>query len=1156
MAKYEFVQPKFTEGVLANAFAGRSSEEFYHYGLKSCKNMIPILSGPCVKRPGTNFIGEAKNSTATFHPFFKDKDNTYILEIGASTATFTLTCQTNDVPTITTATTAALFKGMGVSGPGIASGATIISVDSGTDFDISVVPGSDLGPNTLTFSTYSYLRIWSLNQLLNNKSLILSDTTPTPSGAWQASQSHTNVSQTSTSGSGTGAEFSIATDGSGNPTVTVTTIGSGYLASDTLVLTDPHVGTTNTATVTVSSTPSTFEITMPWTAAEVPTLNTTQSGDYIFVCCPTKSPRRIIRTVDLTDTGTDVCSDGSKWVHDEFIMEDGPWMDVNIFKEDDATEQYSIKLDTEPSTSVTVQKRILGNVEFDITTNSIILMNHGLQAGMQVTLADQGASGTCSSVDDSEGVHFNHAGHSLKEDDVIQIQATTTFPGNIEANTNYFVIDVTENGSAIGFKLGLTKGGDAIEYSSAGSGTITYTSSWGNLVNDTTNEVSTLNGTKTVYVVATTSGAFKISDTDSGTPYEMNLRTAATSPNANVLLSRPRYKVGTTVSFKQYLAGTETTNTNRLITSTDVGRQIRINPLSRPLESLSSIRWTWGIIKEVTGATTFTVKLETEICNTREDSVSTPVTKGTSEFRLGAFSDTLGWPQVPQIYQQRMVFAASNTQPSTIWLSRTADFYSFAPTVIQDQSQASSISDGIATEVITNASALNFTLDSDTLDQIKWLAESKKLTMGTSAGIYMLYGSETNLTVTPFRFTINKESTFSATDTAPIIVSNAVIYPQIGGKDVQALLFEGESQQWNSSKISLKGYDIIKSSQIKKMVWQERPLNIIWIMMDDGRLLSLSYDRQAQFAAWAEHIIGGTDVKVTDIEMIPTASHDQIWLKIERTINGSTKYYVETLARFPMENALDREAYVFSDSALTISIAGKAFTVTDSSGLLVTSVAHGLVDTQIIQVSNSGGTLPTTLIVGTDYYVKYVNADTFRLALSSGGTSIAYNAGSGGINNWKTKEVRGYTHLIAETVQIYYGGMQHASKVVASNGTVTLEHFQATDTVIGLSYEGELETLEPSAPDNQYSFSKRLLNLQLIIEESLGIEVSYNDLSEEILFRSMLNQMGVKIDLFTGKKDLSLSGIGWESHNLKIISNGPFPMQINALVIEAETGGT
>ena len=80
----------------------------------------------------------------------------------------------------------------------------------------------------------------------------LSDTTPTPSGAWQASQSHTNVFQTSTSGAGTGIKFSITTDGSGNPTVTITTIGSGYAASNTIVLTDPG-NTTNTATVTVSS---------------------------------------------------------------------------------------------------------------------------------------------------------------------------------------------------------------------------------------------------------------------------------------------------------------------------------------------------------------------------------------------------------------------------------------------------------------------------------------------------------------------------------------------------------------------------------------------------------------------------------------------------------------------------------------------------------------------------------------------------------------------------------------------------------------------------------------------------------------------------------------------------------------------------------------
>ena len=82
---------------------------------------------------------------------------------------------------------------------------------------------------------------------------VMVDSTPTPSGAWTASQTHGATGQTSTSGSGTGATHSITTDGSGNPTFTLVTGGTGYAAGDTIVYTDPHVGTSNTATVTLES---------------------------------------------------------------------------------------------------------------------------------------------------------------------------------------------------------------------------------------------------------------------------------------------------------------------------------------------------------------------------------------------------------------------------------------------------------------------------------------------------------------------------------------------------------------------------------------------------------------------------------------------------------------------------------------------------------------------------------------------------------------------------------------------------------------------------------------------------------------------------------------------------------------------------------------
>ncbi len=1031
MAKYEFLQPKFNEGVLAKSLQGRSSEEFYHYGYKSSKNLIPVLSGPVVKRPGTNYIGEAKDPTAVFVPFFKDKDNTYILELGVS------------------------------SGSG-------------------------------------YLRVWSQSQLLKER-------TGTP-GTTHA----TNIYETAS--------------------------------------------------------------TVPWTSAQLETLKFTQSGDIIFVCCPDKKPHRIFRT--LVTSGTRAADD-SFWTVDEFSMTDGPYKSINIYSEDDNDKKYSLKLTTEPDTS---HLHEVGTVEFNTVDDSLVLANHGLQTGQKIRL--NGSSGT--------GWGNVRQRATSKDDTQTHMDGGNTSSGSANFNLDGFV-------------------------------------------------------------VSSTGTSFQWADTDGGPVRKFELfedDPVTTSSNANVKVYKYAYIASSsTRSLTLYNNGsTGTTLTNSYFKSTDVGRLIRINPLMKAGSLIGGIKWCWGIIKTVSNSV-ITVEFKTEMSNTRDS-------HGTSEFRLGAFSDGEGWPHVAQIYQQRMVLAANTIQPSTIWLSETAQFYSFAPTVLADQGTQQSFTDGMATEIVIDSSALTFTLDSDTLDSIKWLAESKKLTMGTSAGVYMLYGAETNLTVTPFRFTINRETSFSATNTAPIVVSNALLYAQIGGKDVQSLELEGgTTNQWLASKISMKGYDIIKTSEIKKMVWQERPNNLIWFMMADGRLLTLSYDRGAEFKAWSEHVLGGslyrkiittsqsttprafttssssgllltdnshgladgtviqvtttgtlptglslstnyyvrdktdnnfklattasggaiaytddgsgthswhkptiytvdgdnaslytvdknvvvsgysisdwnstqrvmavtvnssTDTEITtdldssglantteavsgrkqrisdessanaqvvDMEMIPTASHDQIWFKVKRTIDGVDKYYIETLGRFPTEGALTRNEYVFSDSAITGS-------------------------------------------VGTD---KIINT---------------------------------LAHLKNEEVQIYYEGMQHVNKTVTATGgteQITLDHTQGNEHVTGLPYNAEFETLEPSAPDNQFSYTKRLIKIAVLVEESLGIQLEYNDLSEELLFRTTVDAMGRQIPLFSGLRKLSLSGIGWDTHNLKVVSNGPFPMQLNAIIIEAETGGS
>ena len=1114
--KYEFLQPKFNEGVLAKSLHGRSNEEFYHYGYKSSKNMIPVLSGPVLKRPGTNYIGDAKDASAVFIPFFKDKDNTYIIELGA--VTYTFSCATTADPTVTISSTTTLKVGDKVSGTYIPDDTTIASINDPTTFELSKA-ATGVATNTLTFVS-GYLRVWSQNQLLTDN--------------------------------------------------------------------------------TVGSSPPTYEADFsstifPWTAAELNGLKSTQSGDIIFVCSPTKPPQKIFRTLSTAESAA-VADDTSVWAIEEFVTTDGPYTEINIYDESEATKRYTLKLTTEPSTV----KRI-NAVEFNTTKNELVLANHGLQVGQKIKLNGSTTPGW-------GNIRKNESG---------------------ETNTN-------------GYKQTLMDGSKSVDHADA-EGT-THTGS----------QIFNIDA----YVTSTTSTTFKFSTgaTETGKIQEFELvlkDPITTSSNAKVFVEKYVYAPSATpISLTLYNNGsTGTTLTNTYFNDpNDIGRLIRINPLLKGGNNIGGIKWAWGIIKTISSSV-ITVEFKSEMANTRGS--GTPAASnivGTSEFRLGAFSLGQGYPHVAQIYQQRMVLAATSVQPSTIWLSETANFYSFAPTVISEQGSPDSVTEGVSSEIIIDSNALTFTLDSDTLDEIKWLGESKKLSMGTSAGIYMLYGAETNLTVTPFRFTINRETSFSATDTAPVIVSNALLYTQIGGKDVQSLELEGgQSSQWVSSKISLKGYDIIKSSEIKKMVWQERPFAIIWFMMANGKLLTLSYDRSLEFQAWSEHLIAGkiyrkvtatiqatadriftastdsgllltdtvgthgllngqiiqvtttgtlptglslstnyyvvnktantfkletsvsagaiafTDVgggthswhkptiytvagdqtsmfvadkyatisnyedsnwnvsqeiinvlstggnteittrldsssfagttstnpiiesdgsshaQVTDIDMIPTATHDQIWFKVKRTINGTDVYHVETLGRFPTEGALDRNAYVFSDSAVT-------------------------------------------------------------------GTVSA------------TKVVNGLKHLRNEEVQIYYEGMQHANLTVTNTGgsdeTVTLSHTQGNEHVTGLAYDAEVETLEPSAPENQFSYTKRLIKAAVLVEESLGIQLEYNDLSEELLFRTTEDAMGRQIPLFSGLRKLSLSGIGWDTHNIKIVSNGPFPMQLNAIIIEAETGGS
>ncbi len=84
MARTRTIQNNFTSGELSPRMEGRSDFPKYQNAVKTMENLIPLKFGGAVRRPGTRFVAEAKDSTKKTRliPFEFNDTQAYIVEVG------------------------------------------------------------------------------------------------------------------------------------------------------------------------------------------------------------------------------------------------------------------------------------------------------------------------------------------------------------------------------------------------------------------------------------------------------------------------------------------------------------------------------------------------------------------------------------------------------------------------------------------------------------------------------------------------------------------------------------------------------------------------------------------------------------------------------------------------------------------------------------------------------------------------------------------------------------------------------------------------------------------------------------------------------------------------------------------------------------------
>jgi len=330
--------------------------------------------------------------------------------------------------------------------------------------------------------------------------------------------------------------------------------------------------------------------------------------------------------------------------------------------------------------------------------------------------------------------------------------------------------------------------------------------------------------------------------------------------------------------------------------STDVGRLIRFKA--------SDGTWFWMEITAHTDSTNVTATIKAV-----GDTDTLPNTNARETWRLGAWSDTTGWPQVVTFHDERLVFAASDDNPQTVWASRSGDFTNFAP----------SDDDG----TVADDHGFTITLASDQVNAVRWMLSSARgLLIGTADGEAVVTAATTTDPLGPNSVTATFQTNRGSVENAlPTKVGHSVVYLQRGAQTLREYIFDFNVDGFISRDLSILSEHLLRSGGAA-ITYQQNPDSTLWIPTEDGEIITLTFERDQNVFAWAKQVIGGEfsggQAVVESAVTIVEATQDQVWLIVKRTIDGQTKRYVEFVEDFYDETIAQEDA-VFVDSSLEFS---------------------------------------------------------------------------------------------------------------------------------------------------------------------------------------------------------------------------------------------
>ena len=515
-----------------------------------------------------------------------------------------------------------------------------------------------------------------------------------------------------------------------------------------------------------------------------------------------------------------------------------------------------------------------------------------------------------------------------------------------------------------------------------------------------------------------------------------------------------------------------------------------------------------GVIK--TTSVTSTTVLVGEVQKSLD--AVTATTNWTAEVPI--WSSTFGYPATGALHQQRLWAANTSNNPQRVWASESGILTSFGA--------GSGDSD-----------ALDFSLSNKEVSKVSWMGNIRgQLAIGTTGSEITIDSGTASGPITPSNLIQQVRGYNGSNLQQPVGLDDEILYIQRSGKKINAFSYNFQIDNYTSNDLLFLAEHMPGDTGIKELAYAQDPDRNIYAVLNDGDLLVCTYVKEQEVVAWSRYT---TDGSFESINTISTGINDEVWAVVNRTINGSSKRYIERLDISTGEDNTDG----FSDCYLAYSSPKTITSITSANPGVVTANSHGFNNgdyIKFIDVEGMSGLTGKTFIVGSS------TANTFNILDTNSQSFNTTSLGTftSGVVHKLVTAVSGLSHLEGKTVQVKVDGAKHPDCVVSS-GSITLSQ-RSYEVTVGLSYNTIIETLVKEY--NQGEGSMQGQKVRWIRPVIRLYKSALPTIDGEFLpARAATDKMDNKLGLYTG--DAIFGSLTWKdgfSSSLLIETSDPLPM--------------